>query len=126
MIEVKKLNHLLIFGAVILTTYAQLIIKWRMSNNAKVTSGVLEKFIFLISMLFDPWVLSAIIGAFIGGLAWMAAMTKFELSYAYPFVSLSFVLVLLMSNIFFNEPLTPYKVIGVILIVAGVIVGSQK
>jgi len=126
MIEVKKLNHLFIFGAVLLTTYAQLIIKWRISNNAEVTSGVLEKFIFLISMLFDPWVLSAIIGAFIGGLAWMTAMTKFELSYAYPFVSLSFVLVLLMSNVFFNEPLTPYKIIGVIMIVAGVIVGSQK
>lgn len=97
-----------------------------MSNNTVLTSGAVEKLIFLLSMLFDPWVLSAIIGAFIGGLAWMAAMTKFELSYAYPFVSLSFVLVLMMSNIFFNEPLTPYKVIGVILIIAGVIVGSQK
>ena len=120
------MNHLFIFCAVLLTTYAQIIIKWRVSNNTVITSGAIEKLIFLIAMLFDPWVLSALIGGFIAGLSWMAAMTKFELSYAYPFVSLSFALVLLMSNIFFNESLTPYKVIGVILIVAGVIVGSQK
>ena len=120
------MNHLFIICAVLLTTYAQVIVKWRVSNNTVLTSGVFEKLIYLISMLFDPWILSAIFGAFIGGISWMAAMTKFELSYAYPFVSLSFVLVLLMSNIFFNESLTLYKVIGIILIVAGVIIGSQK
>jgi uncharacterized membrane protein len=97
-----------------------------MMNTTVPVSGNVDKIIFYLSMLFDPWVISAAIGAFIGGLSWMAVMTKFELSYAYPFVSLSFVLVLLMSNILFNEPLTFYKVMGVILIAAGVIVGSQK
>jgi uncharacterized membrane protein len=97
-----------------------------MISNAGLPSSTSGKIFFLFSMLFDPWVFSAIIGAFIGGLSWMAAMTKFELSYAYPFISLSFVLVLLMSNIFLNEPLTHYKVVGVILIIAGVVIGSQK
>lgn len=120
------MNHLYIFYAILLATYAQVIIKWRVSSNAVVTSGATEKLTFLLSMLYDPWVVSAIFGTFIGALSWMAAMTKFELSYAYPFVSLSFVLVLLVSIVFLNESLTLYKVIGVILIVAGVIVGSHK
>jgi multidrug transporter EmrE-like cation transporter len=55
----------------------------------------------------------------------MAAMTKFDLSYAYPFMSLNFVLVLMLSAFFFGEPITPSKLIGLFLIIGGIIVGSQ-
>jgi multidrug transporter EmrE-like cation transporter len=55
----------------------------------------------------------------------MAAMTKFTLSYAYPFISLTFVLIMLSAAIFFREPITPPKVFGIIAIVAGVIVGAK-
>jgi drug/metabolite transporter (DMT)-like permease len=58
-------------------------------------------------------------------LCWMAAITKFELSYAYPFMSLSFLLVLILSAILFHEPLTVSKVVGVGLVVAGIIIGSR-
>lgn len=58
-------------------------------------------------------------------LCWMAAMTKFELSYAYPFVSASFVLVLILSVVLLRETLTFPKVVGVALIVAGIIVGLR-
>jgi hypothetical protein len=36
----------------------------------------------------------------------VAALTKFELSYAYPFMSLAFVLVLLSSALLFHETVT--------------------
>jgi multidrug transporter EmrE-like cation transporter len=55
----------------------------------------------------------------------MVAMTKFTLSYAYPFVSLSFVLVLICSNIFFKDPITVNKSIGMGLIILGVVFGSK-
>lgn len=52
-------------------------------------------------------------------------MTKFQLSYAYPFMSLAFVLVMFLSAFFFNEPVTLAKTLGLTLIVAGIIIGSQ-
>lgn len=52
-------------------------------------------------------------------------MTKFQLSYAYPFMSLAFVLVMFLSAFFFNEPVTLAKTLGLALIVAGIIIGSQ-
>jgi multidrug transporter EmrE-like cation transporter len=54
----------------------------------------------------------------------MAAMTKFQLSHAYPYMALSFALVLVLSAIFFNEPITATKVAGIALITAGIVVGS--
>jgi multidrug transporter EmrE-like cation transporter len=56
----------------------------------------------------------------------MAAMTKFPLSYAYPFMSLAFVLVMFLSAVFFKEPVTIPKSIGLGLIILGIIIGSSK
>jgi drug/metabolite transporter (DMT)-like permease len=55
----------------------------------------------------------------------MAAMTKFDLSHAYPFMSLNFVIVLLASNWLLNEPITPQKALGVFLIILGTIVAAR-
>jgi multidrug transporter EmrE-like cation transporter len=55
----------------------------------------------------------------------MAAMTKLDLSHAYPFTSLAFVLVTAASAVFFHEPMTGPKIAGIALICAGIVVGSQ-
>ncbi|WP_407079370.1 EamA family transporter [Candidatus Venteria ishoeyi] len=68
---------------------------------------------------------SGFFSAFIASFFWMAAMTKFELSYAYPFMSASFVLVFLISVILFQESITMYKVIGLGLIIIGIFVSSR-
>jgi len=68
---------------------------------------------------------SSFAAAFLASLAWMAALTKFRLSYAYPFMSLSFLLVLLFSYLLFKEPLTISKLAGVILIIIGLYFTSR-
>jgi uncharacterized membrane protein len=55
----------------------------------------------------------------------MAAMTKFPLSYAYPFMSLSFVFVVGLSAVFFQDSITLPKAVGIILIIAGLVIGSK-
>ena len=54
---------------------------------------------------------SILVAAFIAALSWMAALTKFDLNYAYPFMSLNFVLLLLLCNCLLNEPLNLTKTI---------------
>jgi multidrug transporter EmrE-like cation transporter len=56
----------------------------------------------------------------------MAAMTKFPISYAYPFTSLAFVLVVFLGAVFFNEPITWPRVVGLTAIVAGIVISSQR
>ena len=55
----------------------------------------------------------------------MIAMTKFEISYAYPFTILGLVFVTIFSVILFGESVNIYKIGGIILIVFGVIVISK-
>ena len=88
--------------------------------------GLSQKIFFLFKILFDPWVFSGFVAAFVASFFWMAAMTKFDISFAYPFMSLAFVLVLVLSVWLFHEPLTWQKVVGMALIVAGIVVTSRS
>lgn len=92
--------HLYIFGTIFFTVYGQLVIKWRIPNYGHLPEATLEKLIFLLKLFLDPFILSGFVSAFVASLCWMAAMTKFELSYAYPFMGLTFVVVFI-SSVFF-------------------------
>jgi len=115
-----------IFGTILFTVYGQLILKWRIVEYGMLPNGLEEKIIFLLKLLLDPFILSGFFAAFIASLFWMAAMTKTDVSYAYPFMSLAFVLVFLLAVVLFDEPITLHKLIGLGLIVSGIIVTSQS
>lgn len=119
------MNYIYIFGTVLFTVYGQLIIKWRISLSGSLPELFIPKILFLLRLLIDPYILSGFISGFLASLCWMAAMTKFSLNHAYPFMGLNFVLILLFSGLLFNETITSLKVVGIILVVIGIIVGSQ-
>lgn len=114
-----------IAGCILFTVYGQLIVKWQVSKAGPLPETLLAKTGFLIHLLLNPWVMSGMAAGFFALVCWLAAMTKFELSYAYPFMSLAFVLVLIMGAWLFHETLTVPKALGVLLIVIGIIVGSR-
>lgn len=119
------MGYFYILLTIILTVYGQIILKWQVLGAGAFPESVADKLLFLALLLIKPWVVSAFLAAFLASLAWMAAMTKFQISHAYPFMSLNFVLVLMLSGVFFHEAVTPLKMIGMGLIVLGIIVGSQ-
>ena len=61
------------------------------------------------------------VGLYLGSsLIYALGLRGGQLSVLYPIVSLGYVFTLLWSKLFFNEPLTRYKVAGVSLILVGV------
>ena len=81
-------------------------------NFALNENSVLNNIIALIKIIFDPFVFSGFCSAFIASLFWMGAMSKFEISYAYPFMSLSPALVFLIGTLFLGESFTIGKLSG--------------
>ncbi|MEM1508292.1 MAG: EamA family transporter [Thermofilaceae archaeon] len=53
-------------------------------------------------------------------LAWLAALSKGELSKLYPLISVNYALALVAGHLLFGEPLTLAKILGVMLIIGGV------
>lgn len=114
-----------VLGTVLFTVYGQIVVKWQVAKAGALPATLSEKVPFLFGLILNPWIMSGILAGFFALVCWLAAMTKFELSYAYPFMSLAFVFVLILSAVLFHEPLTVAKILGVLLIIAGIIVGSR-
>jgi drug/metabolite transporter (DMT)-like permease len=121
----RLIDYLYIFSTIIFTVYGQLILKWRISQLGALPTYPIQKLKFLLSLLFDPFIFSGFAAAFVASLAWMAAMTKFEISHAYPFMSLNFVLVLILSVGVLGETVSFFKVAGIALIVFGTVVAAR-
>jgi multidrug transporter EmrE-like cation transporter len=121
----KLVGFLYIGLTIIFTVYGQLVLKWQIAQAGQLPPEPVAKIVFLLRLLANPWIFSGFAAAFLAALAWMAAMTKFDVSYAYPFMSLSFVLVVMAGGFLFHEPITGFKIAGLALIVVGICVGSQ-
>ncbi|NNM81613.1 MAG: EamA family transporter [Burkholderiales bacterium] len=119
------MNYLYVLMTVALTVYGQIVIKWQVLKAGSMPTDSAEKLKFLFHLVLNPWLLSAFLAAFLASVTWMAAMTKLQLSHAYPFMSLAFVMVILLSNLFFGEPINAYKLAGVLIVMAGLAIGSQ-
>ena len=117
------MRYLYIAGTILFTVYGQIILKWRINYLGwSMTDGNLfEKIICYLKLLFDPFILSGFIAAFLASISWTLAMTKFELTSAYPFMSLSPAIVFILGIFFLNEAFTIGKLIGLVLIILGII-----
>ncbi|TAE74854.1 MAG: hypothetical protein EAZ85_03745 [Bacteroidetes bacterium] len=80
------MGYIYILFTILFTVYGQLIIKWRMSLKGQMpeNSDFLDKIWFMIGAFMDIWIISGLAAAFLASFFWAAALTKFQLSYAYP------------------------------------------
>jgi len=107
---------------IIFTVYGQLVLRWQMSQAGVLPPGVVDKVVFLLSQFTNMWILSCFASAFVAALCWMAAVTRMELSFAYPFMSLSFVAVVVLAPVLLGEYFSWYKVVGTLTIVGGLFI----
>lgn len=82
-----------------------------------------DKFLYgMIKTIKIPEIVLGLILFGMSFLLWLKVLTKAELSYAYPMVSLGYLNVLILSYFLFHEQFTLYKVLGTLMIVSGVFV----
>lgn len=113
-------GYLYIAGTIVLTVYGQLVIKWQSMIQSAQPAAVQGKWTYLVAMLTNPWVLSSLAAALLASFCWMLALARFPLSVAYPYVSLSFAGVILLSACFFGETFNPSKALGMMLLMGGI------
>ena len=119
------LDYLYIAATIVFGVCGQLILKWRIRDFGTLPTDSFEKLRFLVFLVFDPVMFIGFFATLLSSLAWMAALTKFDLSYAFTFTSLTFVFVLLLSAWLLSEPLSLRKVLGVAMIVIGTVVAAR-
>ena len=119
------MGYFCIFLTIVFTVYGQLIIKQQVNAVGGFPAGGPELIAFLLKFMVRPWVVSGFVAAILASVSWIAALSRFELSYAYPFMSLNFVVVVALSFWLFQEDLNSFKLIGLALICVGVLIVSR-
>ncbi len=101
-----------------------MILKWRILKIhwSMPQTGLWDMVVSYTKFLLDPFIFSGFMAAFIASVCWSMAMTKFQITEAYPFMSLAPAIVFLLGVWLLSETFTIGKVIGLVLIIAGTIV----
>jgi len=111
--------------SVFLSVVAQILLKHGMSNSsvqAALNSDALTAGITIFTNISVIAGLAAYVSS--AGI-WLLVLSKIDVSKAYPFVGIGFIGTMMFAYWFLNEPLTLTKVIGTLLVLAGVLLISQ-
>lgn len=111
----------LILLSVTITACAQLVLKAGMAGASvqrAIAAGPGWRMAAGIAL--DPLVIGGLTLYFIAAAVWLFVLSKVEVSLAYPFVALGFVLTAAFGRILFNEALSPSRIAGTLLICGGV------
>ena len=114
---------------ILVTTFlavgGQLSLKHGMTSIGKMSGfKILLKSIAKVGSNF--WVIFGLALYVFSTLLWMMILSKTPLSFCYPFISLSYVFVIIASRIFFRERIDYFKVLAIVLIVSGVVLLSMS
>lgn len=119
--ESRVIDHAWIVLSILFTACSQLLIKWQVGEAGALPAGG-NRLQYFLDLFMRPWILVALASTFLAGVTWMVALGKFELSYAFPFYALNYIIVFFAGALLFSEPLTAAKLAGLAMIVGGVAV----
>lgn len=117
----------LILASVTLSAFAQLSFKYGVTGNATGTMHEEQSVIRgLLAPLLEPGVLLGLALYAFGALLWIAVLSRVEVSQAYPFVGLGFVVTAILGYAFFGDTLSLQRIAGIGLVIGGIVLIAQS
>ncbi len=118
---------MLIFMSISLAVGGQLLLKTGMNAIGPITGEDVRNGASTIAKVAaNPQVVIGLMLYFVSAAIWLVVLSRVELSFAYPLLGSSYVVVLFASRFLFNEPVTVVRLGGTILISLGVILISRS
>ncbi|MGE5222755.1 MAG: EamA family transporter [Omnitrophica WOR_2 bacterium] len=104
----------------------QVLLKKGMGSLGPMTLGVHDLPGTLLRMGTNPFVVGGLFVYVCSTVFWLAALSRVDLSFAYPFVSLSYILMLVASWQLFGENITLLRLVGSSVVLLGVFLISRS
>jgi multidrug transporter EmrE-like cation transporter len=117
---------MLILCSILLSSFAQIVLKTGMSN-ADVLSAIQSASTFNIvkTISTNIFVIGGLALYFASAAVWLLVLAKVDVSFAYPFVGLGFIITMLLAFFINGEILSTTKIIGTLCIALGVAIIAQ-
>ena len=112
----------LILSSVILNAMAQIFIRQGMLKLGSVSFNMEQIWNMALSVFTNMYLLSGMFSYGISIILWMIVLSKVNVSLAYPFLSVGYVVTAVLAYLIFKEPLTVQKIFGIAIICLGVVI----
>lgn len=104
---------------------AQLMLKQGMLSLGPLSFDGVNPIVKVLQIVFSPWVFAGLLTFVISMASHLYVLSKVELSFAYPFLSLAYVAVAVFAYFVFREDLNAYRIAGIAAICVGTILIAQ-
>jgi len=105
------MKYFLLGSSMILAILGQFLLK-----KGVIASTLVPSIGSFLKTVFSPIVFLG----FVSAILWLFVLQKFPLSVAYPALSLTYVVVVILSVFLLKEPINSFKIAGMLLIILGV------
>jgi drug/metabolite transporter (DMT)-like permease len=119
----KSISIALILFTVATNAAAQIMLKKGMLSFGALTApaGVGGLVGTVFSVVFSPWVFAGLCMFVVSMASHLVVLSRVELSFAYPFLSLAYVIVAAYAFFVFGEDVGAARIAGIVLIMAGTV-----
>lgn len=118
--------NIIILLSVLLNCTAQICMKSGMMSIGEINGG-LQGFLGAVPHMIISLALWGSAVCYILSIAlWLIVLSKVDVSYAYPFLSIGYVLSAIVGHFLFAESVTPVRIAGIAVICFGVILISRS
>lgn len=118
-------NAMYIVITIFFTVVGQILVKAGAKRLPQYNSNIDNIIMYIIKAVFSPLIFLGLLSAVIAAISWIGAMSKYDISFAYPFMSLSYVFVMILAAIVFKEVINLKQWIGLMFICFGVFLISR-
>ena len=113
---------LLVLGAVFLNTIGQIVMKAGSSSLTSLSFSLANLPQIFLAIIKSPLMVGALSLYGLSAVIWIMALSKLDLSQAYPMTSIGYILTAIIGVFAFGEVMTVLRLVGLGLILAGVLI----
>lgn len=118
---------LLILASVLMSSAAQIVLKVGMNSPTVIQAlGQGDRWAIAGAIGLNPWVLGGLAIYFGSALVWLFVLARAEVSLAYPFVGLGFVVTMVLAWLIHGDQLSAMRVTGTLMIALGAIMVGRS
>jgi drug/metabolite transporter (DMT)-like permease len=114
-----------ILFTVLTNAAAQLMLKHGMMVLGPLSFAGVNPLLKILQIVFSPWIFLGLCTFVISMASHLFVLSKVELSFAYPFLSLAYVAVAIFAYFVFREDLNTWRIAGIAAICVGTILIAQ-
>jgi len=116
----------LLMIAMCLTVTGELLLKSGMNRHGELNVSLDTLVPTAVKLFSSPFVLGGFAFVFSGALFWLAVLSRWPLSLAYPLLSISYIIGIIASVLILKEKVNAIQIVGVFVIILGVFLISRS